>query len=562
YLWATPEHIAILREEAARQKLRITSLAGGFGETEIEFRACCRLASELDIRILGGGCGLLQKDRSAMVRILREFGLIFALENHPEKSPSELLHRLGAGDEDVMKVAVDTGWFGTQGFPADQALEELAGRIAVVHLKDVKAAGEHETCALGAGVVPIHDALRKLRAIGYHGPISIEHEPFSFDPLPDCREALTLARRVLSETTPAIGKDHPPVRVALLGCGNIATTYLDQIRAYPEVKLLGVTDIDLARAKALAEKHDVKVYPDYNALLADPEVEVVLNLSIHHAHHETTARALRAGKHVHVEKPIALTSSEAKDLVTLAAEKRLRLGSAPTTWLGEAQRAAWRLVAEGAIGTPRVAYAEVNWGRIESWHPNPAPFYAVGPVFDVGVYPITLLTAWFGPVQTVVAGGGILYKHRMTNTDLPFEVASPDWTAAVLDFASGFKARITCSFYVENQHSQSGLEVHGDKGALKLDRWDVFDTPLKYTNFDHPLRRVPLQEPGFPGIEFARGVQDVARAIREERPHLCTGEQAAHVVEVCEAILEACNQGSAVRVHSSFTPPLKQLPFT
>lgn len=537
-LWATPEHLAILLEESSARKIRFTSLAGGFGDSLPEFRATCRVALALGIRILGGGTPLLQTHRAGLVATLREFGLIFALENHPEKTPVELLAKLGSGDEDVMQVALDTGWFGTQGYPADHAVAELLLRTALIHLKDVQAIGAHDTCALGKGIVPIEACLAVLREDGYTGPISIEHEPFDADPVADCVEGKRLAERVLGSPSIRLGAS-PPVVMAILGCGNIASTYSAQLASYPEIRLTGVADLDPVRARDFAERFGLHAYESPQSLIDDPEVDGVVNLTIHHAHYETIKACLGAGKHVHTEKPLALTSGEAWELVAMADAKGLRLSSAPTTWLGEAQQTARAWIDAGKIGTPRVAYAEVNWGRIESWHPNPGPFYDVGPVFDVAVYPLTLLTAWFGPVCKITAGGGIVYPHRMTNKGKPFTVGSPDWSCAVLEFACGLTARLTSSFYVHRTNSQAGLEVHGDLGSLRLAQWDAFDALLEVGEFAKPMRPLALPRSPYPGVEFARGCRDLAQAIREDRPHRCTGAQAAHVVEICEAILES-----------------------
>lgn len=195
YQWATPEHIATARRLLGCHRLRVASCAGGFGSHPAEFRAACRVAAELGIPVLGGGTALLSSNRPAMVAILRSFGLAFGLENHPEKTPAVLLDKLGAGDEDVMGVAIDTGWFGTQGYNAADAIRQIGPRLKHVHLKDILAAGSHHTCALGQGVVPIAECITALKTIGYAGAISLEHEPESYDPRPDCRAGLELVKR-------------------------------------------------------------------------------------------------------------------------------------------------------------------------------------------------------------------------------------------------------------------------------------------------------------------------------------------------------------------------------
>ncbi|MEX0330688.1 MAG: Gfo/Idh/MocA family oxidoreductase [Puniceicoccaceae bacterium] len=561
--WATPAHLDTAKGLLDKHGLRVVSYAGGFGETPAEFEAACLICRKLGIPILGGGTSLLESDRDAAVAILRKHGVIFALENHPEANAEEVLAKLGDGDEDVIGVAVDTGWFATQEADVFKELQALGNRIRHVHLKDVLAKRTektgyffkdmgHETCELGKGIVPVKECIQYLVTQGYRGAIAIEHEPEDFDPRDDCRKSLESVKGWFVEATTAITpKD--PVGVAIVGCGNIADRYAAQINSYPHVKLLGTQDIDRSRAEKLATDFSGKVYDSIEELLADDAVEVVVNLTIHHVHEAIIRQCLEAGKHVHTEKPLALNSEAAWGLVELADQLGLRLSSAPTTWLGEAQQAVWRKIKEGAIGQPRIAYAEVNWGRIESWHPNPGPFYAVGPVFDVAVYPLTLLTAFFGPVKRVIAGGGVLYPDRLTKEGKPFTVESPDWTAAVVEFASGMTARVTASFYVTGTTTQSGMEIHGDNGMVRMDRWDVFESPAyvasKETG-DQTWKLVPDSYPA-PGIEFARGLSDLAHAIRENRPHLTTGAHAAHVVEIAEAILTSIRESRPVEVDAT-----------
>lgn len=342
--------------------------------------------------------------------------------------------------------------------------------------------------------------------------------------------------------------------VAVVGCGNIAGPYTHDLMSYPETDLLGVTDVDAAKAEALAAKHAVTAYPDLSALLADDRVQLVVNVSVHHAHYAVTKACLEAGKHVYSEKPLALTYAEARALTDLAARRGLRLGASPFTFLGEAQRAAWQLVRSGRLGTVRLAYAEVNWGRIESWHPAPAPFYEVGPLYDVGVYPLTLLTALFGPVRRVAAQGRVLHPHRVGKTGLPFEVKTPDCVVVTLDLEGGVFARLTTNFYVSQGTKQRGVELHGDAGSLFLSSWQDPDAQLELAPFGEPYERVPLDDP--PGMAWGRGVREMARAMLAGRPHLTTGEQAAHVVEVLEAASESMRAGRPVAVRSSFAPPL------
>jgi sugar phosphate isomerase/epimerase len=128
------------------------------------------------------------------VALLEKYDLMLGVENHPEKNPAELLARMGPSGGGRVGAAVDTGWFGTQGYPAERALEELADRLVHVHLKQVEAAGAHDTCGYDHGAVDIESCVRALQRIGYAGAISVEHEPEGRDPGPEC-----VASRVLLE---------------------------------------------------------------------------------------------------------------------------------------------------------------------------------------------------------------------------------------------------------------------------------------------------------------------------------------------------------------------------
>jgi sugar phosphate isomerase/epimerase len=181
--WATDEHISIARKLLAERGLRVASLAGFYGDTPEEAEAYCRLAIALETDIIGGNIPLMNSDRPALDDILSVYGVRLGLENHPEKSAAELMGRIG--DSPSVGICADTGWFGTHGYPAPQALTELAPVLVHVHLKDVRAAGGHETCRFGEGVVDVEGCVNALLAAGYEGGLSIEHEPEHHDPTAD-----------------------------------------------------------------------------------------------------------------------------------------------------------------------------------------------------------------------------------------------------------------------------------------------------------------------------------------------------------------------------------------
>lgn len=566
--WATLLHLEAARAALTRQGLTVRSYAAWVGGGETDLAGACRFCAGLNIPIIAGHIELFSRDRLAAVALLREHGVRYAIENHPEKDAGELWARLGAGDEDVVGVALDTGWCGTRGWDAATALAEFRARIFCVHLKDVAARRPartgfemidlgHETCRLGDGIVPLPEVVRLLRETGFRGPVGIEHEPEDHDPRTEVAEG---RRRVEGWWVAVeVKQPAPPLRVAVVGCGNIANAYGQALRAYREIEIVGATDLDPARARVWTEQNGGKAFPSLAAVLADRTVEAVVNLTIQPAHVEVVTRALEAGKHVHSEKPLAPTYAEADRMVALADAKGLRLSCAPVTWLGEAQQTAWKLIRDGRLGTPRVAYANVNWGRIESWHPNPMPFYAVGPVFDVGVYPLSLLTAWFGPVARVTAGGGVVLPERRTKDGGEFTLTTEDWTVAVLEFRSGMRARLTANFYVGLPcDNLAGLEVHGDAGSLAT-TWYAATAPVRFGPFGGRYQRVwPVREPVGRDewwVDWGAGLLELWRALRNGTPHPTTGAQAAHVVEVIELIHRSIRERRALDPVSSFAPP-------
>ena len=346
------------------------------------------------------------------------------------------------------------------------------------------------------------------------------------------------------------------IRVAIVGCGNIANRYADRIQTYANCELVGFSDLDPARAQAFAAKYGGQAYASLTALLADPAIELVVNLTIHFAHYEVVKQCLLAGKHVHTEKPLAIRYSEAKELVELADKLGLRLGSAPVTYMGEAQQTAWKQLRSGKSGRVRLAYAEINHGRIEEWHPNPEPFYEVGIQWDVGVYPLTLLTTFFGPVRRVTAAGKVVYPHRVTKEGRKFTITTPDYVLAMLEFEEGLTARLSANFYVKGGKQGYGLEFTGDDGAVYLSDFQRFDGYVEQSApAGAPFESVPLVREGFKGCEFARAVEEMADAMIAGRPQRATGAQAAHVVEILEAMGTSMRDGGAVAVNSNFKPP-------
>ena len=348
-----------------------------------------------------------------------------------------------------------------------------------------------------------------------------------------------------------------PLGIGIVGTGNIAGGYARNIPTHPQIRLVAATDIDPARAAAFGEAHGCRIHASLDDLLADPAVDIVVNLTVHHAHVEVTRRALEAGRHVYSEKPMALASTEARDLIATAERHGVRLGCAPATFLGEAQQTAAAWIRDDRLGTIRAVYADVSHGRIETWHPSPEGFYDVGVLVDVAVYPLTLVTTMVGRATSVRAWGWDLLRDRVTIAGTPFRIGSPDLIVAAVELDGGAVLRLTASFYVgrPTKH-RGGLEFHGDAASLALGNFQDFNAAVEVGPYDGDYAPVPYVREPFDGIAWGRGVADLASAIAENRPHRASAEQAAHVVDILEAARASmAADGRPVDVESTFPRP-------
>ena len=281
------------------------------------------------------------------------------------------------------------------------------------------------------------------------------------------------------------------MRCAIVGAGVIAARYAERIGEVDGLELVAVADVLPERARTLAEAHGARACGTVDELLAADDVETVLNLTIPSAHVAVTRASLEAGKHVHTEKPMALRTEEARELVQLAQERGVRLSSAPATLLGEAQQTAWKLIREGSLGDVKVVYAEANWGWLESWHPEPESLYESGPLQDVGVYPLTIVTAIFGPVRRATAYATMVQPMRTRKDGRTFELTTPDWWTAALEHESGVLTRLTATFWVKPGR-QRGLEFHGTDGALWMPTWAESSSRLLRTTNGEDYEPVEL----------------------------------------------------------------------
>jgi len=347
------------------------------------------------------------------------------------------------------------------------------------------------------------------------------------------------------------------VRVGVVGCGVISRHYAENAGGFDSFEVVACADVDAAAAERLAADHGLEV-ASVDELVADPSIEVVLNLTPPTVHVDVIRQALAAGKHVYSEKPLATTAAEAGALVAEAERRGLRLGCAPDTFLGGAYQAARRLLDAGAIGEPLSVSGAMLVGSQATWHPNPDIFFAdgAGPLLDMGPYYLTAIVALLGPVRRVAGFASTRVRERAIEigprAGERFTADTPTHTAAVLELAGGITANLVASFEAVGHHV-STLEIHGTEGMLALPDPNAFDGPVRVRRLRNGWSDAfpPLGEQDARGI----GLHDLIEAIAAERPHRASGELAHHVVDVARTILAAAAASRTLEVGTSVERP-------
>lgn len=339
------------------------------------------------------------------------------------------------------------------------------------------------------------------------------------------------------------------LKVGMIGCGNISDHYLRNFsEGFDSVELVACADMLIARAQAKATAYSGVKAVTVEALLADPEIDIVLNLTIPAAHYDVAKAALKAGKSVYNEKPLTRKPAEARELLALAEAKGLRVGCAPDTFLGEGLQTCVKVMEDDVIGKPVAATAFVVCHGHETWHPDPEFFYKPGggPMFDMGPYYLTALVALMGPVRRVTGSTRINFPVR-TITSEPkkgesIKVEVPTHVTGVLDFECGAVATIIASFDIWHA-SLPCIEIYGTKGTLRAPDPNGFGGKVEVCLAgEKDWREIPSVHGGRTNGR-GLGVADMAEAIGENRPHRASGKLAAHVLDVTQAFQTASDTG-------------------
>jgi predicted dehydrogenase len=348
-----------------------------------------------------------------------------------------------------------------------------------------------------------------------------------------------------------------PVGVAVVGCGTISDQYLRNLTSFPDLRVLFCADLDLARAKTQAAAYGVPGAGSTTQAIEHPEVEIIVNLTVPAAHTAVSGAAVAAGKHVWVEKPLALDTESGRALLNAAAKAGVLVGCAPDTVLGAGLQTARRQIDEGAIGTPQAALVLFQGPGPDAWHPDPAFLFqrGAGPLYDMGPYYLTTLATLFGPARSVAAVGQRARDQRVVGAGpkagTTFEVEVPTHVSALIGYESGQSATIVLSF--DSPLRRHGfVEVTGAQATMKLPDPNTFDGEVRTTTTGKDWTDTPLT-----GSTAGRGlgVLDLARAARTGSAPRASGQLALHVLDIMESIARSAQSGSFEQITTTCTRP-------
>jgi predicted dehydrogenase len=355
------------------------------------------------------------------------------------------------------------------------------------------------------------------------------------------------------------------MKVGIVGAGNISATYVATLHMFDFIRVKSIHDLCEEPAKKLAAQFGIQAV-SLDAMLADPEIGLIINLTTPVSHYAISRKALLAGKHIYSEKPLGVSMAEAEDLMSIARAGELRLGCAPDTFLGGGHQLTRRLFDEGYIGKAVSATAMLLLPGHEHWHPNPAFFYGRGggPMLDVGPYYVTNLIALLGPVREIFGSAKITRIERTVKTDPrrgeTIKVLVPTHLTGVMEFHSGATVTIATSFDVI-RHKHNQVEIYGSQGSMvtpdpnnftgKVEIFRDGGEAWEEIEVDHPYTEGVPDHLGLRGL----GAAEMVDSLRAGRPHRVSSELAFHALEVMTAFERSAQSRGVVAIHSSCGRP-------
>lgn len=355
------------------------------------------------------------------------------------------------------------------------------------------------------------------------------------------------------------------VKIGVIGCGMISEVYMKNIKdRFGNMELVSCADLLPEAAKKRAKQFHIKAC-SVEELLSDPEIEIVLNLTIPQEHAKISMQALKAGKCAYSEKPLATDWEEGEELITYARGHQLLIGSAPDTFLGDGLQQVHRMLERGDIGKPFAAQAFMLSRGPEHFHPNPAPFYraGAGPMLDWGPYYITTLVALFGPASKVSgAGKNVFPKRKVLSQNSPkygeeFKVEVPTYITALIEFKSGMLVTLTLTFDLKNAYWESNMpyiQIYGTDGVINVPDVNKFEGPIEIRRDGKETERIAV-EGYFTENCRGMGLAEMAHALRTGEPFRTDGQLGRHVSEIMLGILKSVESGEPYTLRSTCRQP-------
>lgn len=349
-----------------------------------------------------------------------------------------------------------------------------------------------------------------------------------------------------------------PVRIGLVGCGTISPAYLNAAKTFPILDFVACADINSDASAACSQRFGIPSL-SVDQLLANTEVETILNLTIPAAHAEVNSNALEASKHVYCEKPFALDVDDGVRVIQMAKTRGLRVGCAPDTFLGGGHQTVRKHIDDGAIGKPVAATAFMMSHGVETWHPSPEFYYkrGGGPVFDMGPYYITALVNSLGAVKSVSAITGRAFEERtvssMPKAGTTIQVDVATHATGSLEFASGALATLCMSFDVWS-HRHPNIEIHGTLASMQVPDPNGFGGTVLVSG-ERGKWHEKTHTHGYLQNMRSIGLADMCMGLRTGRDHRASGDLALHVLEVMAAFDKSSARQSHVEIESRVEQP-------
>ena len=351
-----------------------------------------------------------------------------------------------------------------------------------------------------------------------------------------------------------------PAKVGIVGCGNICGIYFQAGKTFDILDIVGCTDLVADRAQAKVTENGCKAYNSVDELVADDEIEIVLNLTIPNAHASVAFAAIEAGKSVYNEKPLAISREDGRKMLQMAETAGVKVGCAPDTFMGAGIQTCIKIIEDGLIGEPIAATAFMTCHGHETWHPDPEFFYKAGggPMFDMGPYYLTALLAMMGPANRVTGSTKITFPERLI-TSAPKNgtkiiVDVPTHVAGIVDFSNGAVATIITSFDIWAANLPF-IEIHGTKGSLSVPDPNGFGGEIKMRKAEDSRWVDVALTHGYSDNSRGIGVADMAYALRTGRDHRASGKMAYHVLDIMHAFHDSSDAGRHIELESTCARP-------